>query len=117
MSTEPSITLEQTLRLGQSPEETQKHVKPLKQEAEITKMNRTFTHSPRAYSKCSSSNPRGTTSTSSKNSTLIRKCTFFNDTHNKFSELKSAISTCTSFKFFHPRMPSKITCDASKNQV
>ena len=47
MSTEPSITLEQTLRLGQSPEETQKHVKPLKQEAEITKMNRTFTHSPR----------------------------------------------------------------------
>ena len=32
---EPNISLEQAIRLGQSAEETQKHVKALKQDAEI----------------------------------------------------------------------------------
>ena len=39
MLREPNLSLEQAIRLGQSAEETQKHVKALKQDAEISKKN------------------------------------------------------------------------------
>ena len=42
MLRQPNIFLEQAIRLGQSPEKTQKHVNVLKQDAEISKINRTY---------------------------------------------------------------------------
>ena len=42
MLRQPNIFLEQAIRLGQPPEKTQKHVNVLKQDAEISKINRTY---------------------------------------------------------------------------
>ena len=41
MLRQPNLFLEQAIRLGQSAEKTQKHVNILKQDAEISKINRT----------------------------------------------------------------------------
>ena len=48
MLRESNLSLEQAIRLGQSAEETQKHVKALKQDAEISKIN--HTHISQSYS-------------------------------------------------------------------
>ena len=81
MLREPNLSLEQAIRLGQSAEEAQKHVKALRQEAEISKISHTFKPSPHTYSNSfpSSSNPRRATPFNN-NSTLIRKCKFCNGT-------------------------------------
>ena len=88
MLREPNLSLEQATRLGQSADETKKHVKALKQDAEISKINRT--HILRSYSpnqnSYSASNPK---SNLPNNSTtlVIRKCKFCSGTHNKGSAL------------------------------
>ena len=56
MLREPNLSLEQAIRLGQSAEETQKRVKALKQDAEISKINHTYSYSPNQNSH-SASNP------------------------------------------------------------
>ena len=60
MLRETNLSLEQAIRLGQSAEETQKHVMALKQDAEISKIN--CTHISRSYSpnqnSHSTSNPK-----------------------------------------------------------
>ena len=55
MLTEPNLSLEQAVRLGQSVEETQKHVKTLKQDTEISKINHTYSLNQNSHS---ASNPK-----------------------------------------------------------
>ena len=84
MLKEPNLSLEQAIRLGQSAEETQKHVKALKQDAEISKIN--HTHISRSYSpnqnSHSASNPKSKPPNNSS-TLVIRKCKFCSGTHNK----------------------------------
>ena len=80
----PNLSLEQAIRLGQSAEETQKHVKALKQDVEILKINRT--HISRSYSpnqnSHSASNPKSNPPNNSS-ALVIWKCKFCSGTHNK----------------------------------
>ena len=86
MLREPNLSLEQAIRLGQSTEETQKHVKALKQdsEIEISKINRT--HISRSYSpnqnSHSAANPKSNPPNNSS-ALVIRKCKFCSGTDNK----------------------------------
>ena len=84
MLREPNLSLEKALRLGQSDEETKKHVKALKQDAEISEINRT--HISRSYlpnqNTHSASNPKSNPPNNSSN-LVIRKCKFCSGTHNK----------------------------------
>ena len=84
MLRESNLSLEQALKLGQSAEETQKHVKALKQDAEISKIN--CTHILQSYSpnqnSHSASNPKSNPSNNSP-TLVIRKCKFCSGTHNK----------------------------------
>ena len=84
MLREPNHSLEQAIRLGQPAEETQKHVKALKQDAEISKINRT--HISRSYSpnqnSHSASNPKSNPP-NNFSALVIRKCKICSGTHNK----------------------------------
>ena len=84
MLRESNLSLEQAIRLGQSFEETQTHVTALKQDAEISKINRT--HTSRSYSpnqnSHSASNPIFNPPNNSP-TLVIRKCKFCSGTHNK----------------------------------
>ena len=74
---EPNLSLKQAIRLGQSAEETQKHVKAIKQDAEISKIN--CTHISRSYSLNQNSHPASNPKSNPPNSSsalVIGKCKF-----------------------------------------
>ena len=84
MLRELNLSLEQAIRLGQSAGETQKHVKALKQDAEISKIN--HTHKSRSYSPNQNSHSASNLKFNSPNNSstlVIRKCKFGSRTHNK----------------------------------
>ena len=79
MLRELNLSLEQAIRPGQSAKEIQKHVKALKQDAEISKINRTYSLNQNSHSASNlKSNPPNKSS-----ALVIRKCKFYNGTHNK----------------------------------
>ena len=76
---ELNLFLEQAIRLGQSAGETQKHVKALKQDAEISKINHIYSPNQNSHS---ASNSKSNLLNNSSD-LVIRKCKFCSRTHNK----------------------------------
>ena len=88
MLRELNLSLEQPIRLGQSAEETQKHIKALKQDAEVSKITCThisLSYSPNQNFHYSASNSLHKQPNPPNNSSalVIRKCKFCSGTHNK----------------------------------
>ena len=79
MLREPNLSLEQAIRLRQSAKETQKHVKVLKHDAEISKIDRTYSLNQNSHSASNlKSNPPNNSS-----ALLRRKCKFCSGTITK----------------------------------
>ena len=76
---EPNLSMEQAIWLGQSTEETQKHVKAPKQDAKISKINCTYSLNQNSNS---ASNPKSNPP-NNFSALVIQKCKFCSGTHSK----------------------------------
>ena len=79
MLREPNLSMEQAIWLGQSAEETQKHVKAPKQDAKISKINCTYSLNQNSNS---ASNPKSNPP-NNFSALVIQKCKFCSGTHSK----------------------------------